>query len=944
MYSFNNVGRFLSTLVCVTLLALSALAVPPTEEALEKWRAEGILDQKIASWSDFKARGGDSPAQHAHLQRESFLAATAVSDEAVDTVHVIVILVDFPDFRYDQAVYNPPAGDPINSSMAAGTDLFDSLLFSVRGVDPVSNPTGSMTDYYLENSYGKMHIQGDVFGWYTAPNNYSFYVGSSDGLNNGSQLAVDAVDLAEAHGADFSLYKTPGSNYCEGVIVVHAGPGAEGGWYGIWSHRSDLGESRTYDNTLITGYTLNPEERFDYGTSNFVMSSMGVFGHEFGHVLGLPDFYDINYNPGSNGLGRFSMMAGGSHNGGGQLPAHFDAYSKFQLGFVDVVFLDSNLANAPIPQVESEPVIYGLREDLGEFGSMEYFLVENRQRVGFDLTLPAGGLCIYHIDNNMISAGNTVPGHYFVGLEQADGEDQLGFQMGNGGDAGDVWPGTTDNRNFHDFSVPSANTFTGLSSHCGVWNISEPDSLMYADLEVMYTRPWVQLYGDSIRFSDVAYGDGDGILEAGETIEMRMEVWNRMATTFRPIWGAVADNADLEFIANNVKIANLALTPAYSVPSVEQVVFTIPSDFRSSLVHFDVTILADSSLNTPGDHTYAFEFEIDVQLGETQILLVDDDGGTEQQAGYADIFGRMKLPYDVYDKSVSGSPSISDLAPYETVFWMTGDNSAKGGTFTSGDVTALQTFLNSGGDRSLVMASLTAADQLNALDQDFLNNYLHAELIDFETATCYEGLASSPIGESVRYTLGNEPGLTGTASLIAPDNGGVDAFVLTDESGGTEYGTCGVTYSGAYHTVFLTFPIEFLDNDASGSGFARADDLIHRMLTFFGRGQTTDVEDRPDGNLLPGDFALHQNYPNPFNPTTTIIYQIGGGPSELTNLAVFNLLGQKVTTLVDKAQGPGTYEVTWDGRDGKGEVASGVYFYRLTRGEINQSRKMMLLK
>jgi len=941
MYSTRYLGRQLAALLCVMLLALSVLAVPPTDEAVEKWKAEGVLDQKLANWKAFKDRGGDSPNPYADLQRESFRAVTAAGDEAVDTIRVIVILMDFPDYRYNQASYTPPVGNQIISSMAASPAQFDSLLFSVRGQDPVFNPTGSMTDFYLENSYGKLHIEGDIYGWYTAENEYSYYVGGSDGMGGAtSYLVAEGIDAAHANGADFSLYKSPGSNYCEGVIVVHAGPGAEGGWYGIWSHRSSLGVHREYDGTLITGYTINPEERFDYGSFGFVMTSMGVFGHEFGHVMGLPDFYDIDYNPGSNGLGRFSMMAGGSHNGGGQLPAHFDAFSKFQLGFVDVIFLDSNLSNAPLPQVESEPVIYGLRDDLGP-STMEFFLVENRQQVGSDQALPAGGLCIYHIDYNMTSAGNTVPGHYFVGLEQADGMDQLGFEEGNGGDDGDVWPGSTNNRNFHDFTVPSAVAYTGLATECGVWNISDSDSLMYADLEVTYAHPWVQLYDDSIVIHDDKYGDGDGILEAGETIEIWMEVWNHMAQAFHPYWSAAADNADLEFNVNDTVFAT-SLNPAFSQVCKNPLVFTIPSDFRSSLVHFDLTIVADSSISVP-DHSYSVTFGLDVQLGATQILLVDDDGGASDETGYAEIFGRMRLPYDVWDKSAAGSPTPVDLADYETVVWMTGNSSTKGGTFTTADVTAMETFLNSAGDRNLVVACLTAAEQLNNLAPDFMSNYLHANLIGFETASCFDGLASSPIGEGVRYTLDGTAGLPGTTSLIAPVNGGLDAFVLTDESGDTEYGTCGVTYSGAYHTVFLTFPLEFVDNEAAESGFTRADDLIHRTLTFFGRGQTTDVKDRPD-HLLPGDFMLAQNYPNPFNPTTTITYRLGAGKPELTNLSVFNLLGQKVTTLVDEVQGAGDYSVTWDGRAGGEEVASGVYFYRLTRGNSDQSRKMIFIK
>jgi len=94
---------------------------------------------------------------------------------------------------------------------------------------------------------------------------------------------------------------------------------------------------------------------------------------------------------------------------------------------------------------------------------------------------------------------------------------------------------------------------------------------------------------------------------------------------------------------------------------------------------------------------------------------------------------------------------------------------------------------------------------------------------------------------------------------------------------------------------------------------------------------------------LPQEFSLGQNYPNPFNPSTTISYTVPER-SKVT-LAVYNVIGQKVTTLVNEIKPVGSYSVTWDGADAAGaEVASGIYFYRLTAGEIVRTRKMLLLK
>jgi hypothetical protein len=89
---------------------------------------------------------------------------------------------------------------------------------------------------------------------------------------------------------------------------------------------------------------------------------------------------------------------------------------------------------------------------------------------------------------------------------------------------------------------------------------------------------------------------------------------------------------------------------------------------------------------------------------------------------------------------------------------------------------------------------------------------------------------------------------------------------------------------------------------------------------------------------LPTSFSLDQNYPNPFNPTTTIRYALPA--TSYVTLSVFNTLGQQVGTLVHDIQETGYHEVRFDG----GNLASGVYFYRLKTGDFIQTRKMLLLE
>ena len=94
---------------------------------------------------------------------------------------------------------------------------------------------------------------------------------------------------------------------------------------------------------------------------------------------------------------------------------------------------------------------------------------------------------------------------------------------------------------------------------------------------------------------------------------------------------------------------------------------------------------------------------------------------------------------------------------------------------------------------------------------------------------------------------------------------------------------------------------------------------------------------------MPQVFSLAPNYPNPFNPSTTIRYQL---PLDTqVSLEIYDVLGQKVRTLVSELKPAGHYLVSWDSRDDRNRhVAAGVYFYRLSAGDFSQVRKLLLLK
>jgi len=117
------------------------------------------------------------------------------------------------------------------------------------------------------------------------------------------------------------------------------------------------------------------------------------------------------------------------------------------------------------------------------------------------------------------------------------------------------------------------------------------------------------------------------------------------------------------------------------------------------------------------------------------------------------------------------------------------------------------------------------------------------------------------------------------------------------------------------------------------------DKVLSAKLIIGSRSYTLDEI----ASLLPEKFALEQNYPNPFNPQTSI--RFGLPKSGFTTLEIYNVLGQKVKTLIEKELPAGYYTVIWNGNDKSGkESASGVYFYRLKSGDKSAYKKMLLIK
>jgi immune inhibitor A len=908
----NNLFNLMINMMVLAIMPVSALSVPLSDEALIQMEQEGRLGQFINSMKEARERGLDKATKFAGRAGQSMTLAD--NGGGVDTVRVLVLLVDFND-------------NPFTAGAVAGAPgQFDSLLFSTDG----KNPTGSMTEYYLENSYGKFHIIGDVHGWLRMPQNYSFYVGSSYGLgtfpHSSKMLVLDAIAAADSAGVDFSRYDLyDNDGYMDGLFIVHAGPGHEesGAPDDMHSHKWNLGQYKiSVDGITIDDYTVEPEESYAGQT----LSHIGVFCHEYGHILGLPDLYDVRDRTNTSlGLGKWSLMATGCYNGGSRRPAHLDAWSKVYLGFVQPLEVFENMTGAAISEIETSPVIYKLWAG-GDYNGDQYFLVENRRANRFDAALPGQGLLIYHVDESAgdVAGNNDDPERYHVALEQADGLYQIEYTRNNSGDNGDPFPGSTGRRNFDDASTPNSRAYGDIATQVAIWNISDSDSVMTANFDVRWSRPKFEL--TAFRFDDA---DDDGWLEAGERVECKYEITNKWLTAKDVFVTLSASNAGLDDDIPVVYFPVVTGDGGRIDNEHEPIVFVMPDSVMPTYASFTLAISnrADSILD---------KFTIERTIGHPQVLLVDADRGAAYEEIYLNDFHSLKTPVAVWDYKNKGIPPAHYVDDFRMMVWFTGDTASN--LISQTDLMLLTNYLDGGG--ALFLTGQWLASELAYEDRAFLNNYLHADIDGSCFNVIHEGMADNPIGNNlvVRYTsYANQD--WEASSQIAPVNGG--AAVFRYDGGGYS----AVSFAGEHKTVFFNWGYEALSD--MFATYDKRVDVLQRIIAFLG-GQSPDIYNGSPFVPLPKDISLGQNFPNPFNPTTTIVYELNPVNQDREThvvLSIFNILGRRVRTLVDGEQSAGRYTVIWDGTDESGlEVASGVYFYRLNRGGESESKKMILLK
>ena len=305
-------------------------------------------------------------------------------------VRVPVILLNFTDLSF--TIDNPQGNFSDFYNGAGGTN---------------ANSTGSVHDYFMYASDSLLDLQFDVYGPYTVSKTMSYYGEntSSNHNKNVDELIAEAAKLADADGVDFALYDNNNDGKVDNLSVIVAGYNeAEGGHANsIWPHYSGVYNSDRYSGKRISKYLIISEYR---GSGGKQQAGIGTYCHEFGHALGLPDLYDTQ-NSSRYTVGTWDIMCAGSYNNNGCTPPSYSAFERFAMGWLVPTQLVEigDYCLEPLLESNSAYLIAANEHNLSSMSPSpnEYFLLENRQAIGWDANTDAlvgTGMLVSHITFN----------------------------------------------------------------------------------------------------------------------------------------------------------------------------------------------------------------------------------------------------------------------------------------------------------------------------------------------------------------------------------------------------------------------------------------------------------------------------------------------------------------------------------------------------------------
>lgn len=297
------------------------------------------------------------------------------------TPNFLVILVGFSDI-------------PFNSANATTMqNQISQANYTVNGA------TGSVKDYFFDNSMGILNANFTVVGPYTLSQNQAYY-GAQNTYDNDirpREMIAEACSLANPN-VNFANFDNDNDGYVDMIHVIYAGRGQHngGGTDAIWAHSWALSTPTNFDGVNVYSYSCSNELR-----TTTSVDGIGTICHEMGHVLGLPDFYDTDYE-GSGGqaihLSSWDLMAGGSYNNSSKTPPYLSALERQMLGWLTPITLTASTSNCTLPAISDSNKAYKV-----VLSTNEFFMFEHRNQKKWDAYIPAKGMLVFQGDNNLIN-------------------------------------------------------------------------------------------------------------------------------------------------------------------------------------------------------------------------------------------------------------------------------------------------------------------------------------------------------------------------------------------------------------------------------------------------------------------------------------------------------------------------------------------------------------
>ena len=386
-----------------------------------------------------------------------------------------------------------------NSKFKSGHDLalYKRIANDANYSD--NNFKGSIKDYFKAQSHGMFELDFDVVGICQLQHPYAYY-----GKNNSQkedvkpgEMVAEACLWAHEHGINFSKYDWNGDGEVDQVFVLYAGHG-EASYKDantIWPHMyylsaSDYGKSLSLDGVTVDTYACSSELN---GDGN--LDGIGTFCHEFSHCMGFPDLYDTSY-AGWFGMGDFDLMCSGSYNGDSKCPAGYSAYEKAECGWLtlkDMTNIEQETSIVGVQPMSADGDAYIIKNKGHED---EYYILENRQKTGWDSYLPASGLMITHVDYNADIWDWNMPntsGKY----EDANGNTKTNdhqrltiFRAGNSssdyGDSSDLYPYRSNNT-LTKTSSPASTLYNANSDGSKYMHVAIKDIAIASDGTASFT-------------------------------------------------------------------------------------------------------------------------------------------------------------------------------------------------------------------------------------------------------------------------------------------------------------------------------------------------------------------------------------------------------------------------------------------------------------------------